>query len=360
MQLHRLVARHPVDDNVVPVMMARGEDDETGCQTPLDPHHPAPDGPTTVKRSVGGRAGGAVNDPAPVTMVDACLRGGRGGSPTAVLWEASWTETERCRVPELTGASHAVFVSVGDGSGAAPEVSLRFFTAMEELPACGHGTIAALAFLAEHAGRAEYQVTLRAGGRAFAGRATRSAHSTFAEFDPGEVQLREAPLHEHGPVLDALGRESGILAADVCLASIGRPRLLVPMSGRSALAALRPDYGRLRDACDRLGLLGCYVHSVPTADGRLAARMFAPSIGVPEDIANANSTACLAARLARRGMLRVSVDMGDSLDRPATITASATVAASATASARKSGSGVQIRVGGSARVVDTVRLRLRA
>jgi predicted PhzF superfamily epimerase YddE/YHI9 len=58
-------------------------------------------------------------------------------------------------------------------------------------------------------------------------------------------------------------------------------------------------------------------------------------VGVPEDIANANSTACLAAHLAGD----VAVDMGDSLGSPSTITAR---------------HGAQIHVGGAAEV--TVRL----
>ena len=66
-------------------------------------------------------------------------------------------------------------------------------------------------------------------------------------------------------------------------------------------------------------LLGCYLYSRPTAHGRIATRMFATSIGVPEDIANANSTACLAAHLAAD----IAVDMGDSLGQPATVTATA-------------------------------------
>jgi trans-2,3-dihydro-3-hydroxyanthranilate isomerase len=49
--------------------------------------------------------------------------------------------------------------------------------------------------------------------------------------------------------------------------------------------------------------------------------MFAPSIGVPEDLANANSTACLMAHLAGRGVRRIAVDMGDALGSPATVTA---------------------------------------
>jgi PhzF family phenazine biosynthesis protein len=272
-----------------------------------------------------------VHDPPPVTIVDACLRDGRGGSPTAVLWENSMTDAERRRVPESTGASHAVFVSVDD------EVSLRFFTATRELPACGHGTVAALAFLAEQSGRAEYQITLRASGRSFAGRAMLDEHGTFAEFDPGEIRVDEAPVEEHELVLDALGRHPDIVGSDVCVASAGRWRLLVPISTSSALAELRPDHDRLKEACDRLGLLGCFVYSPPSSGGRLAARMFAPSIGVPEDIANANSTACLAAKLARRGIPRISVDMGDFLNRPATIVAVAR-------------SGLHIHVGGAAKL----------
>src|SRR5205085_1589088 len=97
-------------------------------------------------------SGSRVNDRLPVTIIDACLRDGRGGSPTAVLWDRSLSDAERRRVPQLTGASHAVFVSGGDGGVAPAEVSLRFFTATGELPACGHGTVAALAFLAEQSG----------------------------------------------------------------------------------------------------------------------------------------------------------------------------------------------------------------
>lgn len=275
--------------------------------------------------------------PLAVTIVDACLRDGRGGSPTAVLWDAPLNQAERRHLPQLTGSSHAVFVSLDEEA-----VALRFFTATGELPACGHGTVAALAFLAEHSGCAAHEVTLRAGGRSFAGRSNQDG---LAEFDPGEVRL-DARREDHDVVLDALGCRSDVLLSDVCLAAIGRPRLLVPVSTPSALAELRPDYARLRDVCDRLGLLGCYVYSPPSAVGRLAARMFAPSIGVPEDIANANSTACLMALLAQRGTHRISVDMGDSLGRPATITA--------TASTTRSGH--QIRVGGSAKVTETILL----
>lgn len=280
-----------------------------------------------------------------VTIVNACLRDGRGGSPTAVLEEASLTELERCQVPTLMRTSHAVFVSADGGDLDRPRVSLRFFTAAGELPACGHGTVAALAFLAQSARRDPYHVTLHAPGRSFAGEATRVGGHVSAEFDPGAVQLRDATVDERVVVLDALGHDPDIRVSDICVASLGRPRLLVPLSTPTAVAGLEPDFDRLRDACDRLGLLGCYVHSIPTTEGRLSARMFAPSIGVPEDIANANSTACLAARLTQETVTRIKVDMGDSLGSPATITATT----------RQTRSGPQIRVGGAVKVIRILR-----
>ncbi|WP_407986387.1 PhzF family phenazine biosynthesis protein [Kitasatospora sp. CMC57] len=72
--------------------------------------------------------------------------------------------------------------------------------------------------------------------------------------------------------------------------------------------------------------------------------MFAPSIGVPEDIANANSMACLAARTAGSGADRLTVDMGDHLGRPSTVTAAV----------HHDGLERRIRVGGRAAIVRTL------
>src|SRR5262245_23644707 len=127
----------------------------------------------------------------PVTIVNACLRDGRGGSPTAVLPDTDLTDAQRREIPARLGTSHAVFVSP-----AGTVTSLRFFTATAELPACGHGTVAALAYLAHENNptadpartsdattdparardaAADFQVTLRTPGRVFGGRATATA-----------------------------------------------------------------------------------------------------------------------------------------------------------------------------------------
>ncbi|MCW3842868.1 PhzF family phenazine biosynthesis protein [Micromonospora yasonensis] len=274
----------------------------------------------------------------PVTIVHACQRDGRGGSPTAVVDETSLTDAERRAVPVAAGTSHAVFLAAA-GPGT---VSLRFFTATGELPACGHGTVAALAVLAERAGAGAYESVLRSGGRSFLGRATGGGVRYEAVFDPGPVRVRVPDPVETAPVLSALGLGP---EAPSRVASVGRPRLLVRVPDRAALAGLAPDLARLRAACDRLGLLGCYVYSTPGPDGLAAARMFAPSIGVPEDIANANSTACLAAHLSGQGGSALAVDMGDTLGEPSTVVATT----------RPGADGPLVRVGGTATITGPAR-----
>ncbi|MEV0090817.1 PhzF family phenazine biosynthesis protein [Streptomyces sp. NPDC050738] len=274
----------------------------------------------------------------PATIVGACLRDGGGGSPTAVLDETPLSDEQRRAVPVLAGTSHAVYVS--------PSGSLRFFTSEGELPACGHGTVAALAFLAARAGGEEFRTALHAAGRVFEGWSSWDGEEANAAFAPGPVGVRTPTETECADVLAALGVAGRRPQPGLAIASVGRPRLLVPLATRHELASLTPDFGLLRAACDRLGLLGCYVHSVPDSSGRAAARMFAPSIGVPEDIANANSTACLAAHLAGRGRTRIAVDMGDSLGSPATITATA----------RPGSMGPVVHLGGTARLLRTVLL----
>ncbi|MEY2242189.1 PhzF family phenazine biosynthesis protein [Streptomyces sp. BF23-18] len=272
-------------------------------------------------------------DGLPVTLVRACLREGRGGSPTAVVDEGfpalagrPLTDDERRRVPALAGTSHAVFLSddrsPADGPAhGRPVVSARFFTTEGELPACGHGTVAALAFLAARAGSEVCRVDVRVSGRVIEGRAVRGTSSSVqVTFEAGPIDLREPTSRELALLLPVLGLPPAV-SSGARVATLGRPRLLVPVTDRSALAALSPAPDRLAAACDRLALLGCFAHSPLSVTARVEARMFAPSIGVPEDIANVNSSACLAAHLfARHGTTRIDIDMGDALGCPSTVT----------------------------------------
>lgn len=251
----------------------------------------------------------------------ACLRDGVGGSPTAVLTgDAPGDDPGVGEILAATGCSHAVVVGPP-----AREREVRVFTSAGELPSCGHGTVAVVAVLAAVDGAA-FRGLLRIGGRAVAAAGVlRPGGMVDAWFDGGAVALRPAGREEVAGVLGALGVPEMDCAPAPVVADPGRRRLLLPVAGRDALDALRPDRDRLAAATHRAGLLGCFAYvPPPPGTARTAARMFAPAIGVDEDVCNANSAGCLAAHLLDRGRgAEVTVDQGDALGSPSTVHASA-------------------------------------
>lgn len=276
-----------------------------------------------------------------VTIVDACTRRGQGGSPTAVLIDDHRLDDDARRaVVRAAGTSHAAFVDTEADA-------VRFFTTHGELTNCGHGTIAAQAFLLHRSGAADHRGRQRSGGRAFDTTALRRDDGIEVWFDQGVIELHDSDPAGLDGVLDALGIEPDAIAADDApsVASPGTPRLLVPVSTAATLRALRPDLPRLDAECRRRGYLGCFVYTTSPVHGGALARMFAPAIGVDEDVVNANSTGCLAAHLAAtRGRNSIGVEQGHSAGRPCLVLATATATAG----------GIRTRVGGSAVVRSTL------
>jgi trans-2,3-dihydro-3-hydroxyanthranilate isomerase len=283
-----------------------------------------------------------------VLMVEACLRDGAGGSPTTVVRKCEGLDDgDLARIPVRMGTSHVAVVYPHGSSGGSR--TLRFFTAEGELPGCGHGTVAAIAVLALQGAREGFQGLLCVAGRDLEATGSIEPGSEGGDvveawFDQGIVEHRASTCDERAAFLAALGLERNALHPDdeIAVASPGRERLLIPVADRTVLASIRPDQERLADESRRYGQLGCFVYVPPSATEPAAARMFAPAIGVPEDVANANSTGCLAAHLLITGRNpTVSVDQGDVLGRPSTVRATAI----------RSGRRIATRVGGTARVL---------
>ena len=281
-----------------------------------------------------------------VVIVDSCLRNGDGGSPTGVVLNDSFTtDSDRQALPSELGVSHVGFVAPTSRTG---EITVRFFTSGGELQGCGHGTLAVHAAIYDSDSGTEVVRRQSTGGGTFTVRSKRTEHGVMSWFDQGSVGLRHAePDDALAEILAALGVEANDLPESDApvVASPGAARLLVPLASFETLWSIRPDQPRLAEACRAHGLLGCFVYGPVAIDDNglasTAARMFAPAIGVPEDIANANSTGCLAVHLCASGVAgRVSVDQGDALFHPSTIFAQA----------RKSPAGWSTSVGGVARI----------
>ena len=282
-----------------------------------------------------------------VTVVDACVRrDGRGGSPTSVTDDdPAETVEDRRAVAAAAGTSHAAFL----GPGRTPDGGwpVRFFTAAAELSGCGHGTVTAQAVRLTRTALGELNDRQHTSGRTFDTVAIRRPAGIEVWFDQGLVALRHPAPDERAAIVAALGLTADDLHPTDAprIAAPGASRMLVPVHDRSSPLRVHPHLGRLTAACQRYGLLGCFVYVPPRGDRPGAARMFAPAIGADEDVANANSIGCLAAHLlgtTGAQTVAVEVEQGDTLGRPASVLASA----------RRGTAGITTRVGGSAVVRD--------
>jgi len=248
--------------------------------------------------------------------VDAGTREGEGGSATTVVLNSGpFTDEQRARLARRVGTSHTAFVAREDDE----ILDVRFFTRERELTGCGHGTIAVHAALGRPGSRRQ-----TTGGRTFVVD-TASAGAEFeVAFDQGVVTLTEVRAELWRAVSDALGLGARDFdaAAPPAIASPGAPRLLLAVSP-SGLGRLAPDLRRLEALTREAGLLGCFAYAAFDAERHYGARMFAPAIGVGEDVSNANSTGCLAALVtAMTGQpASITVDQGDHAGSPSRIVA---------------------------------------
>ncbi len=250
-----------------------------------------------------------------------------GGSPTGVVLKAErLSEAQMQQIAKVLGYSHTAFLTELDQEDC--EVSVRFFTPAGEIKNCGHGTIAAHVvrttqntnpgdtFVRQRVVTGMQEVDVRHQD----GLITVYFKQQAVDFQPVDQEVSTA-------LLSALNLSEADLNKQypIILASPGSNRFLVGVKDVATLQTVSPDHASLIDLCARVNSIGCFVFSLETftvANGR----MFAPVIGVNEDVVNGNSSGCLGAYLlhmdkeGRLGSeLNLNVHQGHRRSRPGTV-----------------------------------------
>ncbi|MFB6280425.1 MAG: PhzF family phenazine biosynthesis protein [Haloferacaceae archaeon] len=242
------------------------------------------------------------------------------------------------------GFSETTFVeSVADGT-------VRIFTPEAEIDFAGHPTLGTAHVLrtlrGEGEGEGDTTLDLGVGPVPVAAREdgtlwmTQRAPTFGDELDPATVA-------------GVLGLAPDAVEGTPQVVSTGLPTAVVGLSDRGALTAIdldRDAYDAFVDGRDAKNVLA---FCADPRDGAhdLAARVFAPFYGVPEDPATGSSNGCLAAYLARRrwfgaATVEARVEQGHEMGRPSLLGIEATDGAD----------GVTVGVGG--RVIPVGRGRL--
>ena len=222
------------------------------------------------------------------------------GNSATVVWRSNGLDTRQMQLlAREFNTPESIFIHL-DNNG----LSLRFFTPDQEVPACGHGTIAA-AHVANNilCEPAKNLVFSTAAGNVM----LRQTNAPYAEYKFAvPVPKLEAVLDPPKSIVDAIAGLAGVMNRVMGEGNIigksyrvksasGQSRLLIHCENEAQLLSLNPDFPRLSLALKALALFSVFVFSINNKTcSHLSGRMFSPGIGINEDAVNGNSSAALA------------------------------------------------------------------
>lgn len=193
-----------------------------------------------------------------------------GGSPTAVYWaDARWTEAAYQEHARSEGVPVTAFLLPEENP--TPAFTIRYFTALTEIPACGHATLAAAAAVREATGARTCQF------RTLPGTVIRTKEEDgWITMEYPRFALR--PESATPSLLHSLGLES-VSFSGFCPEL---ETLFLLLDSPARLRSVRPDFRALELSSDRIKEV---VLTSPSDDPgvHFLLRSFCPWIGIDED-----------------------------------------------------------------------------
>lgn len=230
------------------------------------------------------------------------------------------SDAEMQRIAAEMDYSETTFIESFDASGG---YDVRIFTPAEEIPFAGHPTLGTAAVLRERTaenGNRDAEIDLDLPVGTIPVRTERDGERGTLWMRQQQPEFGEQLDRE--PVAAALSLSTDELSEEwpVQVVSTGLPTIIVPLTGRTALEAVTIDrsaYDALVGSRDAKNVF-VFCDEPRNDENDLAARMFAPYHGVPEDPATGSANGCLAGYLAAHDSDSVAlrVEQGYEMGRP--------------------------------------------
>ena len=241
-----------------------------------------------------------------VYQVDAFTKEKFTGNPAGVVPNADgMSEAQMQRLARELNNSETAFLF--PGKPGEYDVHIRFFTVTQEVPLCGHATIASHYVRAMELGLDKAQVVQQCGAGRFAVDVEHSGEGYRVTMSQGKAEIGSPLSPEHREqMLEALGLTPDDLRPDcpVAPASTGAGKVMVGIRELDKLHALRPNMEGLKELSRAIGINGYHVFTLhPGQEPLVHGRMFAPANGNNEDPVTGTSNGPLGAYLVRFGLL---------------------------------------------------------
>ncbi len=225
-----------------------------------------------------------------VYVASAFSKDNKGGNKAGVVFDRpDLTAEQKMLIAKELGYSETAFVSQSDVA----DFRLEYFTPTEEVPLCGHATIATFSVL-WHLGKldkSEYTFEAKAG-------------ILRIHVEEDGMIFMEQNLPEYLDVLDfdevtsCFETECKKTSLPVQIVSTGLRDILMPVESVETLGAMVPDFRTMAELSREKDVVGMHAFAlVGTSDVTAICRNFAPLYGIDEESATGTSNCALACYL---------------------------------------------------------------
>ncbi len=256
------------------------------------------------------------------------------GNPLAVVLEAEGLSDEQMQaIAREFNLSETVFVLPPENPG--HSANIRIFTPGCELPFAGHPTVGTAILMAmerfgDISGEQDAMVVLKEKiGPVRCGVVLKENAAGFAEFDLPKLPAPAGPTEDKDLIAAALGLEPSDIGFENHSPSCyeaGVPFVFVPVSNLAALSRAKPNMQIWAKAFREATSQDVFVYCRETRvhDSGFHARMFAPTMGIPEDPATGSAVASFAGAVhyydeLPNGTHFIRVEQGYMMGRPSLI-----------------------------------------
>ena len=230
------------------------------------------------------------------------------GNPAGVITNADGlTESEMQKIARELNNSETAFIFSSNTNEY--DIQVRYFTPTNEVPICGHATIAAHYARAIENSLNTSRVYQKTGAGIL-------PVDIIKEDNDYKIIMTQGKI-EFGSIIDDINKDTLLKALNlknedllenckIQIVSTGHSKVMIGINNVNKLHSLQPNYDVISNLSNIIKCNGYYVFTMDPEDNDILihGRMFAPAIGINEDPVTGNANGPLGAYLVHHNLVK--------------------------------------------------------